>query len=128
MNSSRDEEYPEIDDDGPRVRGMGPHDDWSLNFTTSQETAVLQVMDNDVPPSCKLTASISSVELPVVASYVSDGEDSPRREAETIGAGARHMKTPGRLGVVPPIPPCNPGRQDTSQTVRDGDAAGGAPR
>ena len=25
----------------------------------------------------------------------------------------------------PPVPPCNPGRQGASRTVRDGDASGG---
>ena len=54
------------------------------------------------------------------------GGGSPAREVESEGVGAPLRRRPGKIGVVPPIPPCNLGRQDASQTVRDGDAVGGA--
>ena len=52
-------------------------------------------------------------------------EDSTEEEEGTC---TPRRSTPERLLVVPPIPPCNPGRQDESQTVREGDAEGGASR
>ena len=51
------------------------------------------------------------------------GGGSPAREVvESEGVGAPLRRRPGKMGVVPPIPPCNLGRQDASQT----DAVGGA--
>ena len=50
----------------------------------------------------------------------------PNEEESTEGMCTPRRSTPGRSMAVPPIPPCNPERQDVSQTVRDGDAAGGA--
>ena len=73
---------------------------------------------------------------------VDDDNDGPRvsgmgphvwsllseEESTEVGICTPRRGTPGRLTAIPPIPPCNPGRQDVSQTVRDGDAAGGAAR
>ena len=103
---------------GPRVCGLGTHEVWQTPITQGRATTKNRVVDQDVPPM-RVTSPPSVTRLCSVWG-------SPAREVGCEGVSGPLRRSPGEIGVVPLIPPCNLGRQDASQTVRDGDAVGGA--
>ena len=96
----------------PVMQDMGP-----TNTDNDGSEVLLDEMDESLERSeCRVTSNVSEEEgeMMNVAVRLDGGSKPPGRRGEGSG------------GVSPPIPPCNPGKQDEGRTDRDGDGTGGS--